>query len=187
MDRRILLSATFVGTIFTLGCSGGSGSTTAAVPEQAPEQVVTDFLEAVRHGDDRKATTLLTPLARQRTSESQMVVAPPGSDTATFKVDSSQQVADEIHVATDWTDLDIDGRPHTDRIGWILKRGVEGWRISGMSASVFPDQAPIALNFEDPADMIQKQQQAEEEIARREAGKKIRVSDPSGGGEVLVR
>ena len=37
-----------------------------------------------------------------------------------------------------------------------------------MSARVFADQEPIVLNFEDPADMLRKQQQAEEEIARRD-------------------
>ncbi len=75
-----------------------------------------------------------------------------------------------MQVGTDWTDLDIDGQPRTDRIVWMLRQEeTDGWRISGMATRVFPDMAPIILNFEDPIDMLRKQQQAEEEIARRDA------------------
>ena len=99
----------------------------------------------------------------------EMVVAPPGSDTASFKVLESKSKANEAQVGTDWTDLDVDGRPRTDRIVWMLRQEDEGWRICGMATRVFPDMPPVILNFEDPADMMRKQQQAEEEIARRES------------------
>src|SRR5262245_46183091 len=52
----------------------------------APDQAVYDFLEAVRTGNDQKAAEMLSPLARQKTAEKQMVVAPPGSPTAKFTV-----------------------------------------------------------------------------------------------------
>lgn len=137
-------------------------------PDAKPEEVMTAFLEAVRAGDDGKAAGLLTPLARQKTSEMEMVVAPPGSDTAKFEVLESEVIGAEAQVATDWTDLDTDGHPHTDRIVWMMRKVGDGWRISGMATRVFIDRPPIVLNFEDPADMLQKQQQAEEEIARRD-------------------
>ena len=41
----------------------------------------------------------------------------------------------------------------------------QGLADCGMATQVFADQEPIVLNFEDPADMLRKQQQAEEEIA----------------------
>jgi hypothetical protein len=129
---------------------------------------VNEFLEAVRRGDDQLAGQLLTPLARQKTSEMEMVVAPPGSETAKYEVLSCETTGNEAQVTSDWTDLDGDGRPHTDRIVWSLRSESEGWRIAGMSTRVFDDQEPIHLNFEDPADMLRKQQQAEEEIARRD-------------------
>jgi len=134
----------------------------------SPDQVVAAFLEAVRTGDDQAASDLLTPLARQKTEEMHMVVAPPGSETARYAIREVEYVGDKAHVAAEWTDLDTDGRPHTDLIVWVLRKDTQGWRISGMTTRVFADMDPVVLNFEDPADMVAKQQQAEEEISRRE-------------------
>src|SRR5437762_2724858 len=84
--------------IATLGCSqssnsdGGKSGGLAAVAasgsaaQSNPDQAVFDFLEAVRTGNDRLAAAMLTPLARQKTAEYELVVAPPGSPTAKFKV-----------------------------------------------------------------------------------------------------
>lgn len=157
--------------IMALGCAPlmvGCGATSGPANLADPGGVVAEFLEAVRTGNDEKAADLLTPLARQKTSEMEMVVAPPGSETAQFKVCAAKCSEGCAEVPADWTDLDADGRPHTDRIVWLLKHDGQQWRIAGMSTRVFADQAPVVLNFEDPADMLSKQQQAEEEIARRD-------------------
>ncbi len=165
-------AAVIVISLVGTGCGdfkfpAGSGAVTSAA-EKGPGRVIEEFLEAVRTGDDQRVASLLTPLARQRTAEMQMVVAPPGSDTAKFQLRDVELVADGAHVSTDWTDLDTDGHARTDRIIWILRRNAEGWHIAGMATPLFADQAPIVLNFEDPADMLRKQQQAEEELARRD-------------------
>jgi ketosteroid isomerase-like protein len=152
----------------SLNPSGNQPAAAASAIQAAPDRIIADFLEAVRIGDDKKAADLLTPLARQKTSDMQMVVAPPGSDTAKFQVQDVELIGDGAQVATDWTDLGADGRPHTDRIVWILRKTAQGWRIAGMATRVFADREPIVLNFEDPADMLRKQQLAEEEIARRD-------------------
>lgn len=155
------------------GCGSSSGpkagNTVAGdAASPGPDRIVARFLEAVRTGDDKQAAGLLTPLARTKTEEMEMVVAPPGSETAQYEVLDVQHAGGQAHVASHWTDLDTDGLKHVDRIVWILKQMPEGWRISGMTASVFADAEPIVLDFEDPADMLSKQQQAEEEIARRQ-------------------
>ena len=139
-----------------------------AVTEQEPEAVTAEFLEAVRVGDDKKAATLLTSVTRQKTAEQEMVVAPPGSDTASFAIREVVYVDEGVHVASDWTDVDADGRMHTDRIVWILRKEAEGWRIAGMATKIFDDRPPVVLNFEDPQDMLQKRQWIGEEMARRE-------------------
>ena len=150
--------------------TGAEGqSAPASATSQGPGAVISEFLTAVRTGDDKRASELLTQVARQRTTEMEMVVAPPGSDTASFKVLESEIEGSEAQVGTDWTDLDGDGQPRTDRIVWLLRRETDGWRIHGMATRIFEDMAPIMLNFEDPEDMLRKQQQAEEEIARRDA------------------
>jgi hypothetical protein len=148
------------------GC-GRTGSSVAGA--DGPDVVVAEFLEAVRSGNDQRAAELLTPLARERTAAMHMVVAPPGSATAQFKLCGVEMTFDGAQVAADWTDLDTDGRPHTDRITWLLHQQDEGWRIAGMSSQVFADRPAVLLNFEDPADMLRQQQLAEEEIARRDS------------------
>ena len=190
MDQgKVLLTAALCAGLLGLGCnqSPGQGSRVSQTGADAtPDQVLAEFLEAVRAGDDDKAARLLTPLARKKTSEMEMVVAPPGSDTAKYQVLGVELVGDDARVTSDWTDLDGDGRPHTDRIEWIMRKGAEGWRIAGMATRVFADREPIELNFEDPADMLRKQQQAEEEIARRDRQSPA-SNGPSSDAESTVR
>jgi hypothetical protein len=165
---KLPLAAALGAVLFLAGCgSAGSASSGPSIGE-GPEGATKAFLEAVRIGDDKTAATLLTPVARKKTAEKQMVVAPPGSDTATYSVGDVQYVDDGAHVASDWTDVDAEGRMHTDRIVWILRQESEGWRIAGMATKVFPDRPPVVLNFEDPDDMLRQQQSAEAEMAKRE-------------------
>lgn len=144
----------------------------ASAPEAADAaEVVHEFLTAIQKGDETRSNELLTPLARQKTAEKDMAVAPIGSESATFTVgevelpeEGEGQIA---HVASTWTDIDEDGQPHTDEILWVLRSEEQGWRIAGMATKVFEDQPPLLLNFEDPDDMRRKQQLAEAEMERR--------------------
>lgn len=132
-----------------------------------PDAAVYDFMEAVRTGDDDMAGRLLTPLARQKVAENHMVVAPPGTDTARFEIGQTEANDSMARVAVLWTDLDESGKARTDQIVWVTKRAEEGWRISGVVAPVFEGEQPIELNFEDPAEMMRKQQMVREEMQRR--------------------
>lgn len=136
-----------------------------------PEKIVHAFLEAIREGDETKANDLLTPLAREKTAEAKMAVAPTGTETAQFEVGEVELPKEgdgEIaHVLSHWTDVGDDGQPHTDEILWVLRREEEGWRIGGMATKVFDDKPPLLLDFEDPADMLRQQQWAEAEMERR--------------------
>jgi hypothetical protein len=178
-----------IGVALILSGCGQSGTTVSGGP--SPEAVIGEFLAAVKKGDDKQASVLLTSMARQKTTEMEMVVAPPGSDTASFKVLESEVEGAEAQVGTDWTDLDADGRPRTDRIVWLLRHEAEGWRIKGMATRVFPDLPPVMLNFEDPEDMLKKQQAAEAEIARRDAQETPATASQAppaeAGGDSTVR
>jgi hypothetical protein len=125
----------------------------------------------VKNAEDDKANSMLTKLALAETAKMNMVVAPPGSESATFEVGEvellSEGAEQGAHVASKWTDLGDDGQPHTDDIVWMLRKEPEGWRIAGMATTVFEDEPPLLLNFEDPQDMQRKQQLAEEEMQRR--------------------
>lgn len=158
-----------------LGCGSESNQTAEATKENAaeaapqsdPQSVVNHFLEAVKSGDDETAENLLTPTARKRTEEADLYVAPPGTPTAQFTVGECEVTGNEAEVFSTWTDVDNAGQAQTDRIVWVLKKVEQGWRIYGMATTVFPGEPPLILNFEDPEDMLRKQEMLVEEIARR--------------------
>lgn len=169
-SKRIVVLAGLV--LSVAGCGQAEKAQSSALPAVAksdgPEGAVAQFLEAVKTGNDAVAAKMLTKVARQKTTEMQLVVAPPGSATASYQVGEVEFIGNEgAHVASTWTDIAEDGKPHTDPIVWILRRDPEGWRISGMGTRIFEDQGPLLLNFEDPEDMIRKQRVAEEEMQRR--------------------
>ncbi len=140
----------------------------AAAKAGGPAEAVADFLEAVRTGNDEVAMRMLSAVARQRNAALNSGVKPPASDTAKFTVGKVDYVGhDGARVACTWTDLDPDGQPKTDEAIWVVRREASGWRICGVAAQVFPGESPLLLNFEDPEDMIRKQQWVREEIRRR--------------------
>jgi len=159
-----------VGLLFVLAGCNQSSEPTAAHPTShtgqasaggTPDQAVYDFLEAVRTGNDQKAAEMLSPLARQKTAEKQMVVAPPGSPTAKFTVGKVKYKPDDsegAYVTCTWSDVDDQGNARSDEIVWGVRHEPEGWRIVGMVLQVLPNEEPLVLNFEDPDDMIRKQQ-----------------------------
>jgi hypothetical protein len=149
--------------------AGQPGGDPLAAQTADPVTAVTTFLNAVKRGDDDTAANLLTALARQKTNEMDMAVAPPGSDTASFQVGQVEQVGEGAHVASSWTDVDGQGNPRTDQITWILRQEPVGWRIAGMATKIFADQDPIVLNFENPQEMINQQQAVAAEEARRQS------------------
>jgi hypothetical protein len=172
MRRNGFLGSLFLAAIAMTGCgqTEPAGQTAAAQDTSGPDKVVTDFLHSVSKGDKEAANKLLTPLARQKTAEMQMEL-PGGSPTAQFKVGDVELVSDGgAHVACDWSDIDGEGQRHTDKVIWVLRQEAEGWRIAGMATKVFEDELPVILNFEDPADMVRKQELVEQEMERRASG-----------------
>jgi hypothetical protein len=126
----------------------------AAVPSDPIAKVVYEFLDAVRQGDTNAAGQRLTPLALKRTSEQDLVFAPPGSATASFKVGDVEMIETEKAVVDSvWTDLDADGKPHDEPTLWALKLTDGQWRISGMMAEMGPGQMPVPIDFENPESM----------------------------------
>ena len=184
-DWKAPLAMALAGVLMAYGCGSSNSRPAGASANSGPDRVVCEFLEAVRTGNDQQAGDLLSPLARQRTSDMEMVAAPPGSDTAKFRVGDVELVEGQARVHSEWTDLDTDGLLHTDEIVWMLRRETIGWRIIGMATKVFVDRDPVLLNFEEPVEMLRQQQLAEEELARRDrdSGKKA----PASASEPLGR
>jgi hypothetical protein len=170
----MLRASGFAWVAVAVGALAGCSSEATTTPDAksvgeakpGPDVAVFEFLKAVQSGDDKKAADMLTKTAREKTTEMEMVVAPPGSETASFEVGEVQLLEDKgAYVSSTWTDVDEDGQPHSDQIVWVVRNEPEGWRIAGMVTKLFDSK--LVLNFEDPQDMLRKQQLAEQEMMRR--------------------
>ncbi|MGE0607974.1 MAG: hypothetical protein AB7O62_12840 [Pirellulales bacterium] len=166
--------------LLAAGCNSSQPGTPGASANSdglPPETVVSNFLESVRTGDDEGAATMLTHLAREMAEEHDMVIAPPGSTTASYTVGETEilETNDIAHVQSTWND---EGEEH--EIIWALRSTDEGWRIAGMATKVFEDLNPVLLNFEDPEDMFQQQHAVEQEMYRR-----TQQSDPNAPADNL--
>lgn len=146
----------------------GAGSSASANSNEGPADAAKEFLEALRTGNDEKASKMLTKTAREKTASLGRNVTPPASDTAKFTIGKVEMVNDDgARVASTWTDVDEQGQTKSDEAVWVLRREAEGWRVAGVAAQIFPGEEPLLLNFEDPEDMFRRQQWAREEYRRR--------------------
>jgi hypothetical protein len=180
--------------VATVGCLGSGGS--SAKIESAKASVVA-FLEAIKHGDDTAAQALLTKVARAKTAELGISVTQPFNDTASYAIRECEMVGeadDLVHVGTTWTDTDKDGFKTTENVIWVVRLDPEGWRVVGMATRVFEDLPPLLLNFEDPEDMIAKQEMVAQELEKRAknadsapASRTARGSDSSTDGQSKVQ
>jgi len=151
----------------TTGCSAGSAGTAAS---EAAKTAVVAFLDAIKRGDDAAASGMLTKVARAKTQELGLSVAPPVNPTATYSVRECELIGesgDLVHVGTTWTDTDPDGFTSTDNVVWVVRLDPEGWRVVGMAMRIFDDLPPLLLNFEDPEDMLAKQELVAAELQKR--------------------
>lgn len=190
-SRRRIAPLLAVGLVVTAigasGCSGGgttavapSASKTSAEPAKA---AVVSFLEAIKRGDDTAAAAMLTSVARTKTQELGLAVAPPVNPTARYEVRECEAVGDGgdlVHVGTVWTDTDEAGQETSESIVWVARLDPEGWRVVGMAMKVFDDLPPLLLNFEDPDDMIAKQELVAQELQRRAEAAESREASTAG-------
>jgi len=191
---RLLSAGLLAASVGMPGCSaapppGGDGSLPA-------QRTVVAFLEAIRRGDDSTARELLSVAARSKTDELGLSVAPPVEDTATYAVKASEVVSeagDLVHVATTWTDTDSDGFQTSENVVWVVRLDPEGWRVVGMAMRIFEELPPLLLNFEDPEDMLAKQEMVAQELQRRAtspqpaAGQQRTAGKPAGVGRPVAQ
>jgi hypothetical protein len=130
-----------------------------------PDAVVAAFLDALRDGNDQVAEAPLTTIARRETQEHELSVQPPGSPSAQYAIGEVKHVQGGVHVSSSWSESDESGEQSTYEIVWVLRQEPIGWRVAGMATAVNPAKPPVFLNFEDVPDLLQKWQQADEELA----------------------
>ncbi len=171
--------------IASLALSGCSTAPQGGDVVAAAQQTVVSFLEAIRRGDDGTAQGLLSVAARTKTEELGLSVAPPVEDTATYAIKECEVVSEEgdlVHVGTTWTDTDADGFKTSDNVVWVVRLEPEGWRVVGMAMRIFDDLPPLLLNFEDPEDMLAKQELVAQELQRRASAAESATDQPRTAG-----
>jgi hypothetical protein len=133
------------------------------VPTEAtPDQVVSVFLDSMKVGDAPTIEALLTTKAREETRRHQMPVEPMAAPNAQFQVGAPAYLPmnpDGAHVQAQWVETDGTNN-YTHSVIWVLRRETAGWRIAGFAIELIAGQGPQFLNFEDPADMMNKYKEA---------------------------
>jgi hypothetical protein len=150
-------------------------------PDSTPEKVVTEFLNAMKTGNDGVAAGLLTATAREETAKHSLAVQPPGSPTAEYEISEGQLSEDDETVAQVgclWTEKDPQGADHTEEVVWVLKKVQEGWRVFGMATQMPTRQEPVFFNFEDPAEMTTLMEEISKEMTQAQSEDKT-AGNPS--------
>ncbi|MFP6658958.1 MAG: hypothetical protein VB853_12315 [Pirellulales bacterium] len=179
MNRSALTAMTglaLLSAVIFSGCGSDSSSTQTAdgklressLEVQPPAaQMIAEYLEAVRQGDAEAVNRLLTSTARRKTSEMNIAVAPPGSDTAEYQVGSVTAAGDSgrtLHVQSRWADFNQNNEKEVYDITWIVRQEAEGWRVAGMMGEFIPGEPTMVFNFENPQEVIRQQDYAKDQL-----------------------
>ena len=90
-----LLTGCGLAALALTGCSS-SGTAVAGPGTEPAKATVTAFLEAIKRGDDPGAQAMLTKVARAKTQELGISVAPPVTSTATYSMTLSSLVLNQV-------------------------------------------------------------------------------------------
>lgn len=122
---------------------------------ESPEKVVRKFVEALKDGDAKTVTKLLTDKARYETRRHGLEVKPQLLPQSSFEIAETQYASerkDIAYVSCRWLDAGPEGEAF--EIIWITKRQQDGWRISGLATPLTPGTTPKLLNFENVEEML---------------------------------
>lgn len=157
------------------GCGKSDDQTpTAAVvtPPAQPEDILQQFLTAVKAGEKAAAENLLTTVAREKTAAEGIGIGNLSNAGMSFVIQGVQPLImpdgkEAAHVSCVFSEKQDDGKVESHNIIWALRKETAGWRVAGMAWTPFAGEPPIFMDFEDPADMLRKQQLLAEEVERR--------------------
>jgi hypothetical protein len=154
----------------TEAAAGGQAdlNQTLAATTSDPASAVATFLDAVRRGDDEKTAAMFTPVAFEKVNALGIQVAPRGSDTAKFEIGKVEKLADDgARVESMWSDVDPEGKEHSEQITLMVRKEKFGWRVAGMAVPAFPGEPPVLLDLEKPEEAFKKLELLEKEYQRR--------------------
>ncbi|MDX1965391.1 MAG: hypothetical protein SFX18_19755 [Pirellulales bacterium] len=181
-SRIFLLVGSCCGLLSLVGCGSaentppvaatqqsGTASTTTADGKTA-DQIVLEFMAAVKSGNKSAADALITPTARQTIQQTSLDINPPSSPGLEYSIKAVQFLQTDkgmvAHVGCEYVDKS-DPAMEKQQVLWALRTTEQGWRIAGMALQVFPGEEPLLMDFENKTDLEHKQQAIAAEIERR--------------------
>lgn len=148
-----------LGISLAAGCSksGSDGTTTTVTgvtvkesdPNSSPmAKAAYEFLDAVLKGDTQRAGAKLTPAAMQRIVSSGKQFAPPGLESASFKIGEVRSPAQDFAVVQCVLTDTAEGTSHSEEMCCLLKKVENEWRVSGIAYGTAPDKPWTLSDFE---------------------------------------
>lgn len=135
--------------LLVAGCSQSASN--GPMPSDPAGLAAHDFLDAVLKGDTERASRRLTPVALERITASGKQFAPPGLETASFRIGEVRHpTANQAIVQCILTDEQPGATARTEEIGCLLRLVENEWRVSGIAYIPGPNRPPMILSFENP-------------------------------------
>jgi hypothetical protein len=130
-------------------------TSSAESTQDSPERLVKKFVSALRAGDARTVSNLLTDKARHETRRHGLEVRPQLFPDTSFEIQETQFASerkDVAYVGCKWKEPNSEAEAF--EIVWITKRHEQGWRVSGFATPVMEGEGTKVLNFENVVDML---------------------------------
>lgn len=139
--------------VSVVGCRDNSSGEPAGpeFPADPAARSAYEFLDAVLKGDSQRASRQLSPQAMQQIVESGKQFAPPGLESADFRIGEIRRPTPTQTLVqcflTDSSSSDAQ-QPREEEICCLMRLVEDQWRVSGIAYSVGPDQPLTILDFE---------------------------------------
>lgn len=181
MRRTLWVIMLGVASLGVSGCGKSDEAAPVAVAPAAnsdsqaqPQDVLRQFLNAIKTGKKDAAEQLMTTVARQRIAEAGIGMDDLSSSSATmsFEIHGVQLLKmpdnkEGAHVSCTLSDKLEDGKIESQNIIWGMRKETLGWRVAGMAWTPFANEPPIFMDFENPEEVLEKQKLLVEEQERR--------------------
>lgn len=162
-------------------------STTNVTP---PAEIVAQFLDGMRTGNEETISRLLTNAAREELTKQGLVASPPGSPEAKIVIRETRFVdtdKDAAFVETTLTEPNpITNLPEIAEVVWAVRAEAGGWRVQGFFVDQGADQEPLVMDFEDLSSFVDIEQPAsgsdQQLISPQGDGQPQRVASRPNGG-----
>ncbi len=175
--KRLVWVLAFASSPFWVGCGGSGGSATntpAGNPPSASSkkepaalspsaEIVAQFLDSVRRGDEVTAGKFFTTAAVEEIQKSGYEFAPPGTPDATFvigRTEYTDEEKDTAYVQVNWIEPDPNGgKSQETEAVFVMRLEEAGWRIASLvvdekqivkspDGKEVEESVPVVLDFE---------------------------------------